>query len=113
MLASIYRLSKKSDFEAVKRDGKLYQSENFGVQVLSKELGGTSRFAFVVSKKISGYATQRNRIKRAMSEPVRHSMHLLKRGYDAVFLAKKGIVKASTDEIMKEVQSFIEKNLSQ
>ena len=112
MLASIYGLP-KNDLDKVKEDGVLYQSENFGARVLSKEVGGISRFAFVVSTKVSGQAVQRNRIKRAMSESVRHWMHLIKRRHDVIFLPKKRIVKKSTDEIMNEVHGFIVKNLSE
>jgi ribonuclease P protein component len=112
MLSSIYRLS-RNDFDKVKRDGRLYQSENFGAQVLHKELGGISRFAFIISTKISGHAIQRNRIKRAMSEAVRDRMNLFKRGYDIIFLPKKQITKKSTDEIMNEIHDFVTQKLSE
>jgi len=111
MLASVYRLP-KNDFDKVKKDGRLYQSENFGAQVLPKELGGNLRFAFIVSSKISNQAVQRNRIKRAMSEAIRQRMNLFKRGYDIIFLPKREIVNKSTDVIMNEIHNFITQKLS-
>lgn len=107
MIASKHRLSKDSDFAKIKKNGKLYQSENFGVQVLKKDSGEISRFAFVVSTKISNQATQRNRIRRAMKEAVRHQMHIIQKGYDIIFLPKKTIVKESTEEITREIQKFV------
>jgi ribonuclease P protein component len=111
MLASKYRLSKNDDFRKIKREGKLYQSESFGVQVLEKEREDVSRFAFIVSTKISNQASQRNRVKRAMREAIRHQLHIIKNGYDAIFLPKKNIVKKSTEEIMREIQTFVKKHL--
>jgi ribonuclease P protein component len=107
MLAAIYRLHKQEDFEKIKKEGKLYQSENFGAQVLRKEKNDTSRFAFVVSTKISKHSIQRNRIKRAMREAVRHRLDSVGKGYDIVFLPKTGIIRKSTEEIMQEVQKLI------
>ena len=107
MLAAIHRLHKQEDFKEIKNKGKLFQSINFGAQVLKKEKKDTSRFAFVVSTKISKEAVQRNRIKRAMREAVRHRLDTVGKGYDIVFLAKTGIKKKSTEEIMNEVQKLI------
>lgn len=111
MLAAIYRLHKQEDFENIKKKGKLYQSTNFGAQVLRKEKDDTSRFAFVVSTKISKHATQRNRVKRAMREAVRHRLDSVGKGFDIVFLPKPGIVKKSTEEIMHEIQKLIVEKL--
>lgn len=106
MLASKYRLSKDKDFEKIKKEGKLIQSTSFGAQVLEKH-GENSRFAFIVSNKISNQAVQRNRIKRAMREAIRYQMHIIKNGYDIIFLPKKSIARISTEEIMREMQQFV------
>ncbi len=111
MLASKYRLSKGADFEEVKEEGKLYQSDSFGVAVLKRNKERDSRFGFVVSTKISKHAFQRNRIKRALRESVRHHLHIIGKGYDMVFLAKKGVTRRTTEEIMKEVKIFIVEKL--
>lgn len=112
MLASIHRLSKDSDFERIRNDGKLYQRGFFGAQVLKKEGQETSRFAFVVSTKISKQSVQRNRVRRAMREAVRHQLYIIGKGFDIIFLPKKEIARKSTEEIMREVQKFILKELA-
>ncbi len=111
MLASIHRLSRKKDFDKIRKEGNLFQQRNFGVQVLEKGKDEVSRYAFLVSTKISKQAAQRNRIKRAMREAVRHKLFLIGKGYDIIFLPKKGIARKSTEEIMREVEEFILKKL--
>lgn len=111
MLASTNRLTKKDDFNKIKSEGALYQSENFGARVLRRGGNEISKFAFIVSSKISSESVQRNRVKRAMSEAIRHKLHTIKEGYDVIFLAKKQIVKKSTEDIMKEIHEFVRKNL--
>lgn len=112
MLASKNRIAKKEDFEKVKKDGKLYQSDNFGVAVLKKSEEEDSRFGFVVSTKISKDASKRNRIKRALREVTRHHLHIIGKGYDMVFLPKTSIVRKTTEEIMREVKVFILERLT-
>ena len=111
MLASANRLTKEDDFDKIKSEGVLFQSENFGVRVLRRGGNENSRFAFIVSLKIANESVQRNRVKRAMSEAIRHKLHTIKEGYDVIFLAKKQIVKKSTEDIMREVHEFVRKNL--
>ena len=107
MLARIYSLKGQENFKKVKEKGKTYQSDSFGVAYLKRKDNKNSLFGFVVSKKISKHAIQRNRIRRAMSEAVRYLLTRMKNGYDVVFLAKPLSVKKSTDEIMKEVDKSI------
>ena len=107
MLAAKHRIRKKKDFEEIKEKGNLYQRDLFGVVVLKKEKSLDSRFGFVVSTKISKHASQRNRIKRALREAVRHHLYIVEKGYDIIFLPKTNILRKSTDEMMREVKLFI------
>lgn len=109
MLAAKYKLKRGRNFEKVKKEGTLLKSENFAIAVVARGDQDASRFGFVVSKKISKQAVQRNRIERALNEAVRYELPYLKRGYDVVFLAKKAILRKSTDEIMREVKQFLKK----
>ena len=112
MLASTYRLTKKSDIEKVKEEGRLYRRSLFGALVLKKNNKENSRFACIVSTKISKRAFQRNRVKRALREAVRHHLFIIGKGYDILFLPKTNIVRKTTEEIMKDVKLFILKDLS-
>lgn len=112
MLAQIYSLKGESKINNILKKGKKRQSENFGVFYVTKGSEDVPKFAFVISKKISKLAVNRNRVKRAMSEAIRRNISKIPRGVDFVFLAKKSIVDKSTEEIMKEVQEFLYNDLS-
>ena len=107
MLARQYTLKGKKNFERVQREGRVFQSDSFGVSVLDRQDPEPSRFAFVVSTKISKDATQRNRIKRAMGESVRYERTRVKPGLDIVFLAKASSTQKSTGDLMTEVREAI------
>lgn len=107
MLANRNRLLKEVDFKRIREKGKLYQSDNFGVSVLFRKDKKPPRFGFVVSTKVSKRATQRNRIKRALSEAVRQNVTRMKSGYDVIFLPKKSIETMSIENIMAETKKFI------
>lgn len=107
MLAKKYRLTGTKDYSRVQNEGKVFQSNSFGVAYLERGDEGPSRFGFVVSTKIAKEAVDRNRHKRVMSEAVRIDSIKLNVGYDVVFLAKTTISKISTSELMKEVCSSL------
>lgn len=107
MLAAKYSLKGQKNFKQVKKLGKLYQAPLFGVTVVRKSKNETSRFGFVISKKVDKKAVNRNRVRRAMSEAVRRNVKYVEYGYDMIFLAKKTMMRESTESIMKEVQKWI------
>lgn len=107
MLASKYRLTGNDNFERVKKDGKVFQMNFFGVSLVDRKDSQPSRFAFIVSKSISKLATQRNRIKRALGEAVNHEIKYVNKGFDVVFLAKTNILNQSTEVIMREVKNSL------
>ncbi len=76
MLKKKYRLKKHSAFNATYRINNFVSNADFFVH-LGKEKNDysfPSKFAFVVSKKISKRAVKRNRIKRLMRETIRLSL---------------------------------------
>ncbi|SRR4030042_3843567 len=107
MLAQIYSLKGEGIINEILNKGKRRQSDNFGVFYIKREKQDYPKFAFVISKKISKLAVNRNRVKRAMSESVRQNINRIPKEVEFVFLVKKEIVNKSTAEIMKEVQNFI------
>lgn len=108
MLARQFILRGEEEFERVRKEGHLFQFDSFGLSVFERGDSLSPRFAFIVSSKISKEAVQRNMIRRALSEAVRFEMTRLKKGFDAIFLAKQISTKKSTDELMREVRQALE-----
>ncbi len=110
MLSKKYKLSDSRDFKKVQNDGRVYQSKNFGIAYLKRTDTEVSRFAFIVSTKISKDAVDRNRFKRTMSDAVRlNTIHLVP-GFDVVFLAKTSIVNTPASDLMKEVSKGLKES---
>jgi ribonuclease P protein component len=107
MLATVNTLKDKRDYERVKKEGTLYQSQNFGVSVFDRGDDGYTRFGIIVSNKISKLSTHRNRIKRAFRDGLRYNLNRVKKGYDVVFLAKPSLERMVVDDIMKEIDVFV------
>lgn len=107
MLAKKHRLTDTNDFKKVQKEGKVFQSADFGIAFFDRQDDDPSRFGFVVSTKISKDASDRNRIRRAMSEAVRTSALDIKNGLDIVFLAKLSVARSPTDKIMRDVKSAL------
>jgi ribonuclease P protein component len=107
MLARDFKLNKRSEIEKVKREGKLFQGDDFGVSIINRRDGKPSRYAFIISTKITKVAVHRNRMRRAMIESVRHNFHLMPKNYDVLFLAKTSMTRKTTDEIMRQVKEFM------
>jgi ribonuclease P protein component len=104
MLASKYSLKGTKSFSRVEKEGKIYQSDSFGIAYFDRNDKELPLFGFIVSNKISNDSTTRNRAKRAMKEAIRFTYFDVKPGFDVVFLAKQSILRQSTENIMKEVR---------
>ena len=111
MLPSKYRLKGKVNFARAEIDGRLIQSRSFGVEVFDRKDDDVSRFGFIISTRISKKAVVRNKIKRIISSYISQISKTLKKGQDVVFLIKPSIVKLTRDEIEKETNEIITKNL--
>ncbi|EKE13429.1 MAG: hypothetical protein ACD_13C00018G0006 [uncultured bacterium] len=109
MLAKKFKLTGAKDYARVQTEGKVFQSDSFGIAYVERGDSEPSKFGFIVSTKIAKDAVDRNRFKRAMSEAVRIDSINLVQGYDVVFLAKTSIYRVSTTDIMKEVRFSLRK----
>lgn len=109
MLAKKFKLTGAKDYAKVQNEGRVFQSDSFGIAYVSRGDKDPSKFGFIVSNKIAKDAVDRNRFKRAMSESVRLNTIRLVEGFDVVFLAKPSILKVSTANIMKEVVVSLQK----
>ncbi len=108
MLPKKNRLKKEKDFKKVLREGKGLKSRSLFLKVLGKSEGAT-RFGFVVSKKVSNKASDRNKIKRWLRETVRPLLSEIKEPVDGVIIAFPESKNKSFEEINKEVKMLFKR----
>ena len=109
MLKKEFRLRKQRDFENVFKKG-FYFSDDFLLLKIVKNNLPVSRFGFIVSKKISKKAVERNRVKRLLRESIRSMQKDIRIGFDAVFISKTGIVGKEFKEVNKSVGELLKKS---
>lgn len=105
MLKKELRLSKRSDIKDVLEKGKMIHTPLFGVLVVPAL---ENKWGWIISKKISKYAVDRNRIRRLLSEVVRNNWDKQKNNYWRLVLGKKAIVGKTYDDIEREIVKIIE-----
>jgi ribonuclease P protein component len=123
MLKKINRGFKRKDFESIFSGGRTFQTPLFGVRFKSlptplfEERGGdvNTRVGWIISKKISKKAVDRNKIKRRLSEVIKKDVENNLGGngippVQMIILVKKNILEASVEEISKCWRMFCERN---
>lgn len=106
MLKRENRIRLKKEFLEIKDKGKIKYSPLFGLVFLKKD-DDLKKVGFIVSKKISKRAVDRNKIRRILSEIMRKNLDKLEAGSRIVFLAKKEILGKKYDEIENEINKII------
>ncbi len=99
-------MSDKSGIEEVFKKGKRLDSKLFSIKFL---LAGNnlSKFAIVVSLKISKKAALRNKIRRMISEIIRLNISKLRPGYNIVLMVKPAVL----DKRAEDLEKFLMKEL--
>lgn len=105
MLPKENRLTEKSDFENVRQNGKFITTPLFSISFVKRV--GASRFGFIVSKKVSMKAHERNYVKRILREFFRKNLDSVKPGYDFLIITKPRILHASNDTIETNLKNVI------
>jgi len=108
MLSRKYKLKKDNDFKKVFKQGENYQQEFIKIKVLKNDLA-YSRFGFIIGRKISKKAVERNRIKRRLGEIVRLKLKQIKPGFDIVVLVNQEITEKDYQAIEKTLISLFKK----
>jgi ribonuclease P protein component len=88
------RLTHRSEYERVKRDGTTRRGKLLMLNVAPMEDSAPSRAGFVTSRRIGG-AVVRNRVRRRLREIVRQHQHELRAGFCFVLIAKNAAATAS------------------
>ena len=102
------KISDNSEFEKIYRKGRKMQGE-FLTLIFLKNRNGISRFGVVVSGKVSKKATERNRIKRKITEIIRKDFADFKGGFDFLILAKPESLSKKSDNLKKDLMSILRK----
>ena len=109
MLPKENRLTKKKDFDIVFKEGKSVKGEFLLVKILKSHLK-KSRFGFIVSKKISNKAVERNKIKRRLRKAFSDRLKSFSGSLDVVIIALPGILEKNFSEIEQAIAKLF-KNL--
>lgn len=104
MLKRIFRLRKKSSYQAVFADGKNYSVKHVAIYVLK----GPKRFGFIASKKV-GNSVQRNRARRLMREVIRLHLSEIRNDMQIILIARAGIKGVSYVEVEKPMMNMLKK----
>lgn len=108
MLPRKNRLKRKKEFERVFKEGETKKEDFLFLKWLKNNLP-ISRFSFVVSRKISRKATQRNKIRRRLREIVRLKIPKIKKGIDGILVALPGLEKKDFLEIKETIEKIFKK----
>ncbi|MFA6918818.1 MAG: ribonuclease P protein component [Patescibacteria group bacterium] len=109
MLAQKYRLVRKSDFDLVFKNGKKAFGRLFFVRFTPNKLEN-SRFAVVISNKISKKATVRNRLRRQVREILRLNIDKFEQNIDAIVNILTPSLGCEYEELEKELIELFKKN---
>lgn len=108
MLPPKNRLVKKKDFDVVFKYGKTLKEGFLLFKVLKNNLP-QSRFGFVVSKKVSSKAVERNAVKRRLRSMAAKGITEMKEPSDVMVIALPGASKTDTAHIQAAVRAFLQK----
>ncbi len=102
-----FRLSKATDFERVRREGKSFAHPLIVLIVKQNDLDH-SRFAVAAGRSV-GNAVQRNRAKRRLRAAIRTLVPRLEPGWDAVILARHPLSQAFFQDLQEALQSCFQR----
>jgi ribonuclease P protein component len=102
------RLRKSGDFQRVRQQGRSISSRLLILAWSPNEVGRT-RIGFVVSRRISKHAVERNHLKRLLSEAVRECIPDIVPGIDIVFSARNGAGTASLQTLTNEIRILLQR----
>ena len=98
-----FRLTESKRFNQIHREGSNAANRLLVIRALPNGLE-SSRFGFVVSKRI-GNAVTRNLVKRRLRESIRHKR--VKGGWDAVFIARRGAGSAEFRQLERAAENLL------
>ena len=108
MVARSYRLFKKSDFDRLFARGLRYRTPLLSL-VVSRGTNPLLRFAVIISVKTAKRASERNLLRRRLTEYVRHLLPQLHKGYDCAFIVHPKAVTARREDFTTAASFLLKK----
>ena len=110
MLFKENRLRKKKDFETVmkSKDSRALAVSFLAGRFLANGLT-LSRIGFVVSKKVSKKAVERNKAKRRLREAARSMIGKIRTGFDIVVFTRQRITESDFSSIKQNLETLLKK----
>ena len=102
------RLRKSSEFQRVRQQGRNITSRLLILAWMPNEVAKL-RIGFIVSKRISRRAVERNYIKRLLSEAIRGLLPELPTGWDIVLSARNAITSVNVAVLEQDVVSLLQR----
>ena len=102
------RLRKSSEFQRVRQQGRRTTSRLLILAWMPNDVGRL-RIGFVVSKRISKHAVERNSIKRLLSEAIRPVLSALPAGMDIVLSARNPATTADVYMFGQDIATLLQR----
>jgi len=102
MLPSPHRLRKTKDFQGVFAQGRGVREDGLFFKTRATKTA-TTRLGIVVSKKVAKKAVDRNRIRRVLTEAIRHQIDEVKQGLDGVIVVLPGFQERDTGPTLQRL----------
>jgi ribonuclease P protein component len=100
------RLRKSKDFQRVRQQGRSMTSRLLILTFATNDLA-TLRIGFVVSKRVSKRAVERNYVKRLLSEAMRSILVDIPVGWDLVISAKTPIIGVKLSDLVDDLRILL------
>lgn len=108
MISKAERIAKKNDFDLIFKKGLKIKEGLILLRVLPNKLN-FSRFAVIVSLKVSKKAVLRNKIRRKIFNLLRQNADKVVKGLDIVFIVLPGFKEEYLDKIGQTMENIFKK----
>jgi ribonuclease P protein component len=105
-LKRAFRLRKNRDFQRVSKRGRRVSSPLLTLS-WTPNTEAQLRVGFVISKRVSRHAVDRNRLKRLLGEAIRPSLSLLAPGWDLVLYTRRETLSADLRALQSDIPELL------
>jgi len=108
MVPAAHRLKGDRHFKRLVTSGRSFFSKDISLRRVPNSLD-VSRFAFVVSTKVSKKTVERNKLKRRMREIIRKMIPIIKPGSDILIIGKKSALELNFGQLETAINEVLSK----